>query len=314
MLRATDQIIHKAAWLYYTHNLRQDEVARRLSISRASVATYLRKARETGIVSISASTQLFQDDALARRLEDALSLATVWIVPEDSHALDPAVEIPVVAAGAFIELVQRGDRIGVAWGKTVYRIADVMNYADIQDVTVFQLCGNLGAPYDYRPDQCTMEIARRLNAQGINLYAPLVMSSEALATAIRAEPVIAEQLDAMRHCDLALYSVGSVNKDSHIVSCGAVTVEEIEILARQGAKGVIGGQVIDAAGQLLDCGYNRRLISTDLETIRAIPKRMMVVSEDHKFEALVAALRGGFVSHLVISAAMGRRLLTQWGA
>ncbi len=27
-IRATDQIIHKAAWLYYTHGLRQDEVAR----------------------------------------------------------------------------------------------------------------------------------------------------------------------------------------------------------------------------------------------------------------------------------------------
>lgn len=312
ILRATDQIIHKAAWLYYTHNLRQDEVARRLNISRASVATYLRKAREAGIVSISASTQLFQDDALARRLEDALALETVWIVPDDRHALDPAVEIPVVAAGAFIELVERGNRIGVAWGRTVYHIADVMSYADIQDVTVFQLCGNLGAPYSYRPDQCTMEIARRLNAQGINLYAPLVMSTVELAAEIRAEPVIAEQLEAIRHCDLVLYSVGTVDEDSHIVRCGAVTVDELETLAAQGAIGVIAGQLIDAQGQIVDCAYNRRLISADLGSIRSIPKRMMVVAEDHKFEALLAALRGGYVSHLVISAAMGRRLIEHW--
>lgn len=314
ILRATDKIVHKAAWLYYTHNLRQDEVARRLRISRASVATYLRKAREVGIVSISASTQLFQDDALARRVEDALSVDTVWIVPEDRHTLDPVVEIPVVAAGAFVELVERGNRIGVAWGRTVYHIADVMSHADIQDVTVFQLCGNLGAPYNYRPDQCTMEIARRLNAQGINLYAPLVMSSQELAAAIRAEPVIAEQLDAIRHCDLALYSVGSVDEDSHIVRCGAVSVDELATLGAQGAVGVIAGQLIDAEGQPVDCAYNHRLISADLSSIRAIPKRMMVVAEEHKFEALVAAIRGGYVSHLVISAAMGRRLLEHWDA
>ena len=79
-IRKADQIIHKAAWLYYSHGLRQDEVARELNISRASVAMYLRKARETGIVSISTSTQLFAEDVLARQVEDALKLDAVWVV------------------------------------------------------------------------------------------------------------------------------------------------------------------------------------------------------------------------------------------
>jgi DNA-binding transcriptional regulator LsrR (DeoR family) len=193
-IRPAEQIIHKAAWLYYAHGLRQDEVAKQLDISRASVAMYLRKARETGIVNISTSTQLFAEDVLARQLEDALKLDAVWIAPQNELVADPTAEVPVLAASVFLELVRKGDRIGVAWGKTVYAIADIMSHADLQDVTVVQLCGNLGAPYSYRPDQCTMEIARRLNAQGINFYAPLVLSTEALARDLRAEPVIREQL------------------------------------------------------------------------------------------------------------------------
>ncbi len=102
--------------------------------------------------------------------------------PHGDH-VDPAAEVPVLASGVFLELVKKGDRIGVAWGQTVYSIADVMAYADLQDVTVVQLCGNLGAPFAYRPDQCTMEIARRLNAKGLNFYAPLVLSTEELARA-----------------------------------------------------------------------------------------------------------------------------------
>ena len=74
-IRPAEQIIHKAAWLYYAHGLRQDQVAKQLNISRASVAMYLRKARETGIVNISTSTQLFTDDVLARQLEDALEFS-----------------------------------------------------------------------------------------------------------------------------------------------------------------------------------------------------------------------------------------------
>lgn len=313
-IRSTDQILHKAAWLYYTHGLRQDEVAKQLGISRASVAMYLRRARETGIVSISTSTQLFADDVLARELEDATGLTSVWIVPEDRHAMDPAAEMPVVAAAVFLELIKKGDRIGVAWGRTVYHLADVLPYADLQGVTVMQLCGNLGAPYNYRPDQCTTEIARRLNAAGINIYAPLVLSSERLAEELRGEPVIREQLAAISDCQLVLYSVGGCESDSHLVRCGALTADEMQALAEAGAGGVIAGQIIDSQGRWVDCAHNRRCISADLDTIRAIPKRMMVVEEDTKFEPLVAAIKGGFASHLVVTTSMARRLLARWSA
>ncbi len=307
-IRPADQIVHKAAWLYYAHGLRQDQVAQQLNISRASVAMYLRKARETGIVNISTSTQLFTDDLMAREIEDAYGLDAVWIAPHADH-VDPAAEVPVLAAGVFLELVRKGDRIGVAWGQTVYAIADVMAYADLQDVTVVQLCGNLGAPFAYRPDQCTMEIARRLNAKGLNFYAPLVLSTEELAKQLRDEPVIREQLAGISDCDLALYSVGTVDSESHVVKCGALSVSEMDALRREGAAGVIAGQIIDAEGALLDCSYNRRAISADLASLRAIPKRLVVVQEPSKFEPLLAGLAGGLCTHLVVNAAMAGQLL-----
>ncbi len=311
-IRPAEQIIHKAAWLYYTHGLRQDEVAKKLDISRASVAMYLRKARETGIVSISTSTQLFAEDVLARELEDAFGLDGVWVVPHADAAGDRA-EVPLVASGVFLELVRRGDKIGIAWGHTVYAIADVMSYADLQDVTVVQLCGNLGAPYSYRPDQCTMEIARRLNAKGLNFYAPLVLTTQGLAEALREEPVIREQLAGIVECDLALYSVGSVDEDSHLVKCGALTPAEIRALKAEGATGVIAGQLIDNEGKLLDCSYNQRVISADLASIRAIPKRLLVTHEAAKLEPLGAALAGGLCTHLVTTAWMARELLDRAG-
>ncbi|RST87646.1 sugar-binding transcriptional regulator [Aquibium carbonis] len=310
-IRPGDLIIHKAAWLYYTHGLRQDEVARRLDISRASVAMYLRKARETGIVTISTSTQLFAADVLARKMEDAFGLDSVWVVQDNPAALESTSEIPIVAASVFLSLVSSGQKIGIAWGRTVYAIADAMSYADLQDVTVVQLCGNLGAPYSYRPDQCTMEIARRLNARGLNFYAPLVLSTESLARELREEPVIREQLAGVSDCDLALFSVGVVDDDAHVVKCGAMTAAEVHALRDEGAAGVIAGQMIDASGRLLDCGYNRRVISADFASLKSIRRRMMVVQESAKLEPLQAALAGDFATHLVLSADMARRLLAQ---
>ncbi len=307
--RAVDKLIHKAAWLYYVHGFRQDEVAQRLGISRASVTLYLRRAREAGIVNISTSTELFRADRLARRLEDAFGLDTVWIVGHEGLAPDPAAQIPQVAASVFLEMVESGDRICVAWGRTVYAIADAMAFADRQGVTVVEMCGNLGSPYSYRPDQCIMEIARRLNARGLNFYAPLVLSTEDLAHRLRQEPVIREQLDSIAGCSLALFSIGTISEDSHVIKCGALGLDELAELKSMGATGVIAGQIIDADGRLLPCDYNRRMISADFASIRAIPRRLVVVQEDEKFEPLMAAIKGGFVTHLVATSAMAERLL-----
>lgn len=154
-----------------------------------------------------------------------------------------------------------------------------------------------------------MEIARRLNAKGLNFYAPLVLSTEELARALRAEPVIREQLSGVGECDLALYSVGAVDADSHLVKCGALTPSEMADLRSQGAAGVIAGQIIDAEGKVLDCSYNRRVISAELASLRAIARRLVVVQEDSKFEPLLAAIAGGLCTHLVVGAHMAQRLL-----
>lgn len=307
--RSADQIVHKAAWLYYTHGLRQDEVAQRLSISRASVALYLRRAREAGIVNISTSTDLFHSHLMARRLEDAFGLDAVWVAETGQIVPDPVAEIPTLAASVFLEMVKNGDRVGVAWGHTVYAIADTMAYADRQNVTVVELCGNLGSPYSYRPDQCTMEIARRLNAKGLNFYAPLVLSTETLAIGLRDEPVIREQLDGISTCNLALFSVGTLTEDSHVIKCGALSLKELREIKKMGGVGVIAGQVIDTNGARLDCDYNRRIISADFDAIRSIPRRLMVVQEDEKFEPLLAAINGRFFTHMVLTSRMAERLI-----
>lgn len=76
---------------------------------------------------------------------------------------------------------------------------------------------------------------------------------------------------------------------------------------------MIAGQIIDAAGKALDCSYNRRVISADLASIRAIPRRLMVAHEDAKLEPLTAALAGGLCSHLVTTTWMARKLLDRAG-
>lgn len=301
--------VHRAAWLYYNHGMRQDEVADALSVSRATVVKYLRLARDSGAVSISVSGELFRHDVLAREIEDAFCLQAVWVVPDDTGSES---EFSRVGATALLGLVASNTRMALAWGETIYSVVDHLPAADFSGVTIMQMCGNLGGNVAYLPDQCTIEMARRLNARGQNLYAPIVLSSETLAQNLLREPVIASQLAELPDCDLAVFSVGSCTSRSHIVSCGAITQGELRVAVRDGAVGVIAGRLIDSGGRQLDCSYNRRLISADLEALAAIPRRLVLVKNKEKCAGLLAVLRAGMASYLVVSRTVGREILDQF--
>ncbi len=275
-----------------------------MNISRATVVNYLKRAREIGAVKVSLSNTLFQQDIHARELEDCFDLQSVWIVPDEEKSMI----FSSACASVLLELVTSGTKIALAWGETLYSVVDALPSSDLENVTVSQMCGNLGGPFEYLPDQCTIEMARKLNARGKNLYAPIVLSSEALATSLRNETIIDRQLAELVNCDLAVFSVGSCEPDSHIVLCGAAAADELAQCRAMGAVGVIAGRLIDQNGNELKCEYNRRIISADLQTLRQIPKRYVVVDSCEKTAGLLGSIRGGLVSHMVITKSVANEL------
>lgn len=302
----SDQIIHKAAWLYYSNGLRQDEVAKALGLSRASVVNYLKRAKDLGAVTISLSTKSFEGDVLARQLEDRLGLQLIWIVNDDN-----AVTFPAVAGTILAQIIDDGDRLALAWGHTIYRMVEDFPRSDHADISVHQVCGNLGAPYGYRPEQCTVELAKSLNATAYNIYAPLVLSNERLAEELRSENMIAEQLSALAACNLAVFSVGTCTSNSHIVTCGAASAKQVEAYRKAGAASVVAGRLLNEDGGELDCDYNRRLIAISLDTLRDIKTKLVLVDDTEKVVPLLAAIRGGLATHLVITRKVADGLLAR---
>ena len=53
---SSEELLLRVAWFYYKDELTQDEIAKRLSVSRASVGRMLDRARKVGLVSINLNT------------------------------------------------------------------------------------------------------------------------------------------------------------------------------------------------------------------------------------------------------------------
>lgn len=305
--------IFRAAQPYYQRNMRQDEVAKVLGVSRASVAHYLQKARDAGFVEIKIRSDLFRHHALAAQLEKRFALQAVYVVDMGADDAQDASLIfdDTVRLGAtvLLENFDDYDRLGVAWGRTLHALSEVLPASPRKGAMVYQLCGNLGAPFGHSSEACSSRIARRFNATNRTLYAPLVLSSAKLADALRREPIIADQLEAHAQCNKIVFSIGDCGKNSHVVKCGAVSAEELDEYVAAGARGVIAGRFINEAGAPMPYKGGDRFIGVRLEDLYAASFRLAIAAGVEKADAVRAGLTGNFATHLVIDRALAEAVL-----
>src|ERR1700677_5368272 len=79
---SSEELLLRVAWFYYKDELTQDEIARRLSVSRASVGRMLERARRVGLVSINLNAEHLDAFELSGQLRRTFGLAEALVVPE----------------------------------------------------------------------------------------------------------------------------------------------------------------------------------------------------------------------------------------
>ena len=85
---SSEELLLRAAWFYYKDELTQDEIAKRLSVSRASVGRMLDRARRVGLVTISLNAEYLDAFELSAELRRVFRLSEALVVPD--HDKEPA--------------------------------------------------------------------------------------------------------------------------------------------------------------------------------------------------------------------------------
>jgi deoxyribonucleoside regulator len=290
-----DDIILEAAWLYYYEERNQNEIAEALGVSRSSVVGYLQHARERGIVEVRLDPSSFARHRYARELKERYGLIDVQIAPGDGFSLD---RVAILAARCLPDLVVAGDTLGVAWGQTVFTLSEHIVPRLIPELTVVQMVGAMSSPYGFDTESCASQIAASLGGRCVNLHVPAIVSSHAMAVAIQQEAIIASQLEELTHINKVLFAAGSCNADSHIVSSGIASLDDLAEYQRNGAVGVVCGRFIDNRGQHIKGHLDDRLIGVTPDRVRGLETGILVSCGPDKIEAIHAALLGGYATHL----------------
>ncbi|MGH3176256.1 MAG: sugar-binding transcriptional regulator, partial [Streptosporangiaceae bacterium] len=241
-------------------------------------------------------------------------LAEALVVPDhekepfDHHAKNARVGL---GGAQFMSTHLRpGASLGVGWGETVSRVIAATSFGTVGPVYMVTLTGGVEGYLQTilsSKGEIASEPAHLTSATVIPI--PIMASSSGLAAALRAEPTIQQVLKQACDVEYALVGVGTPTADATIVHTGYLNAEDSRGLRERGVVGDILGQFFDASGDVVDLPIHDRRIGIELADLRRIPKVVGVAGGEHKAEAILGALHGGFLDVLVTNELTAIRLL-----
>src|SRR6266542_6532608 len=252
---SSEELMLRASWYYYKDELTQDEIARRLSMSRASVGRLLDRARRVGLVSINLNTEYLDAFELSGELRKTFGLTEALVVPDhekesvDRHALNA--RIGLGGAQFMSTHLRPGGSLGVGWGDTVSRVIAATNFGAVGPVRMVSLTGGVDA---YLPAFLSSKgegAAEGERTSATVIPTPIVASTPELAAALKAEPAIQQVLEQACGVEQAIVGVGTPTADATIVQMGYLEALDIRELGDHHVAGDILGQFFDASGSVV---------------------------------------------------------------
>ena len=309
-----EDLLLRVAWFYYKDELTQDEIARRLSVSRASVGRMLDRARKAGLVTINLNADHLNAFEVSRQLRRTFRLAEALVIPDhetevgDHHGLNA--RLGRGGAQFMSTHLRPGGTLGVGWGETVSQVIASTSFGAVGPIHMVSLTGGVDA---YLPaflsSKSEGEGALGEMTTATVIPTPIVASTPELAAALKAEPAIQQVLKQACGVDQAIVGVGTPTADATIVEMGYLEAEDVRTLRDHAVVGDILGQFFDASGRVVKLPIHDRRIGIELTDLAQIPKVVGVAGGLHKVDAILGALRGGFLDVLVTNELAALRLL-----
>lgn len=296
----------KIAWKYYNEGLTQTEIANALNLSRMKVIKYLEFAKSSNIIQFKININEISDPELQRKLIDKYNLDDIYIVPSTNK--DNVDSITIAAAQYIEDRITADTMINVGYGEAVSRTLGHLSISAKYKVAFVSLTG--GVKY-YMPTAIDQSSDYYTNSNYSHhiIPSPLIVSSESLATELKNEKSIHNILEMVPYSNLTVIGIGALNERATLVKEGHLSVQDIEIFKSKGAVGDLLNQFYDINGNIIDLELHSRLISTEINLLKSLNHVVAVASGIEKKEAILGALKGGYINVLITDETIAHSLL-----
>ena len=314
-----ERLIYKVCSLYYQDNMNQQEVGDFLGVSRSSVLRMLQKGREMGIVTIELHNPRFYDyGEMEKTLERAYGLKDVLIV--ETSVLDTRSEAASYMFGSASDYLhgffKEGDRIGVAMGNTLNNVVSTnKTYEKYKDLLFVALEGSISRitieGTDMQGNELARKFAEKFGGTYTQFLSPAVFSDKSILDFFMKEKAVNYILDEFKKLNVVVVGIGVPDGTEHtLAKAGYMTEDERRALVEHGAVGDMCLQFYDKDGNTDGFGFfNDRVAAMRLEEIRRVPSKIGIAGGERKAEAVIGAIRGGYINTLITDTECAKKLI-----
>lgn len=298
--------LFQIAQMYYEQNLTQEEISKKLYISRSNISRMLKQARDVGIVEIMIHYPFERKRRLEIEFKKRFDLEDIVIVDLNNCSGFELYSFTTRQAASYLNMQLNNESIlAVTCGNSICGMVHELhpkNYLPYMQVV--PLMGSIEASNIILDGYYLVhQIADIYKARANFIMTPFRVDDEHMCTNIMKRPAVIETLTLAENATIMLTGIGSRRQGGYLVK------EESDEFFSSGAVGYIAGYYFDKNGKIIDKPefYNKMVCAS--RKMFKIPLRIAVVADPTKSEATLAALRGKLINCLCTNSMVASEIL-----
>ncbi len=311
--RDDHELAARAAWLHFIGGLTQNQVADRLGLSPTRAHRAIARAHSLGLVHISVKATAASCVELENTLieEFGLSMCRVAMeLPEEGPM--PLKALGELGGNWLEHVLEKGAHrvIGVSHGRTIAAMVESMGEKGANGTTFVSLLGGLTQSLAANPYDVIHRLALKTGAESYLLPAPLFANSAHDKQVLLSQSMLSDAFSRMREATLAVVGIGDLETSIGARELGSGSQSSIQALQEAGAAAEILGQFIRTDGTLMSSPFEDRTIALPIAELRG-REIVAIAGGESKQDAILASLRSGLLSGLIVDEATARGLVNQ---
>ncbi|MGA2043361.1 MAG: sugar-binding transcriptional regulator [Roseiarcus sp.] len=299
----------RAGWLYYVAGNTQDEIARKLGISRQSAQRLVSLAISERLIKVRLDHPIARCMELGAALKKRFDLRFCEIAPTDPASTSSTLGIAQAAAAELERWLRRPEPaiIGIGTGRTMRAVADQLPAMECPQHKLVALVGTTKTDGSASFYDVLIRVSDTIRAPHYPMPLPVIARSVEERELLTSLASVRSVLALIERADVSFVGVGTVGDNAAIVQDGIVMREEVEALRAAGAVGEITGWAFDSRGRVIESPINDRVASAPLRPATRLT--IGVAMGPSRRAPLRAALSGQLISGLVTDEATAEHLL-----
>jgi DNA-binding transcriptional regulator LsrR (DeoR family) len=301
----------RAGWLYYIAGNTQDEIARKLGVSRPTAQRLVALAVSERLVKVRLDHPIARCMDLAEAMKHRFGLVECEVAPGDPDSHSTTLGI-ANAAAAELERALASPApavIAMGTGEELRATADQLSPMRCPQHKLVSLVGNIAPDGSASLYDAVSRAADIVQAPHYPMPCSVLAASRVERDAIMAQAHIRQVVELARSADVTFVGIGSMVEDAPLVRDGFMTPSDMRAMMAVGSAGEITGWAFDDGGAFIKGLSNDRVMA--VQPARDAKRRIIGVSQEPgRLRAIRAALRGRLINGLITNDAMAERLLS----